>query len=114
LALVALSVVEQRLDTVRAVLAGASVTEVAASVGVSRVSVHSWVRRYLVEGLRGLCGQKVALGRAHRHQTVTIWVSETTLAIELDGQDTRVVRRTTDKPVRNIKADRPRTVPSVS
>jgi hypothetical protein len=36
LALVALSVVEQRLDAVRAVLAGASVTEVAAQVGVSR------------------------------------------------------------------------------
>ena len=35
MALVALSVVEQRLDAVRAVLAGASVTEVAAAVGVS-------------------------------------------------------------------------------
>jgi transposase len=60
LALVALSVVEQRLDAVRAVLAGASVTEVAVSVGVSRVSVHSWVRRYLVEGLPGLAD------RSHR------------------------------------------------
>jgi transposase len=60
LALVALSVVEQRLDAVRAVLAGASVTEVAAAVGVSRVSVHSWVRRYLVEGLPGLAD------RSHR------------------------------------------------
>jgi hypothetical protein len=33
LALVALSVVEQRLDAVRTVLAGASVSEVAAQVG---------------------------------------------------------------------------------
>jgi hypothetical protein len=41
LALVALSVVEQRLDAVRVVLAGASVTEVASKVGVSRQSVHT-------------------------------------------------------------------------
>ena len=40
MALVALSVVEQRLDAVRSVLAGASVTEVAAQMGVSRQSVH--------------------------------------------------------------------------
>jgi hypothetical protein len=38
MALVVLSKVEQRLDAVRAVLAGASVTEVAAGVGVSRVN----------------------------------------------------------------------------
>jgi transposase InsO family protein len=54
LALVALSVVEQRLDAVRTVLAGASVTEVAAQVGVSRQSVHAWVGRYLSEGVGGL------------------------------------------------------------
>ena len=52
--LVALSVVEQRLDAVRAVLAGAPVTEVAAQVGVSRQSVHSWMTRYLSEGVSGL------------------------------------------------------------
>jgi transposase len=54
LALVALSVVEQRLDAVRAVLAGARVTDVAASVGVSRQSLHTWIGRYLVEGVSGL------------------------------------------------------------
>lgn len=54
MALIALSVVEQRLDAVRAVLAGASVTEVAAQVGVSRQSVHTWVGRYLSEGVGGL------------------------------------------------------------
>lgn len=58
--------------------------------------------------------QRVALGRVHRHQTVKIHVSETTLAIELDDGKTRVVRRTTTLPVRNINADRPRTVPSIS
>jgi transposase InsO family protein len=54
LALVALSVVEQRLDAVRVVLAGASVTEVAGQVGVSRQTVHAWLGRYLSEGVAGL------------------------------------------------------------
>ena len=53
-------------------------------------------------------------GRIHRYQTVTIHVAETTLAIELDDGETRVVGRTTTLPVRSIRADRPRTVPSVS
>ena len=60
MALVVLSKVEQRLDAVRAVLAGASVTEVAAGVGVSRVTLHEWLRRYLVDGLPGLAD------RSHR------------------------------------------------
>ena len=71
-------------------------------------------RRASATGLIVVCGQKVALGRACAGQTVTVLVSDTTLAIELDDQETRVVRRTTTKPVRNIKADRPRPVPSVS
>ncbi|MGA5305481.1 helix-turn-helix domain-containing protein [Nucisporomicrobium flavum] len=37
-----MSVVEQRLDAVRAVPAGADVTEVAAGVGVHRSTVHRW------------------------------------------------------------------------
>ena len=53
MALVVLSVVEQRLDAVRAVLAGAQVTEVAAAVGVSRQSVHAWVARYPTAGVAG-------------------------------------------------------------
>ncbi len=54
MALVVLSVVEQRLDAVRAVLAGADVTEVAAGIGVHRSTVHRWVGRYLSEQLAGL------------------------------------------------------------
>jgi hypothetical protein len=49
----------------------------------------------------------------HAGQTIGIAISDTTLAIELDDAETRVMRRTTTKPVRNIKADRPWTVPSV-
>ncbi|MET7935878.1 helix-turn-helix domain-containing protein [Streptomyces sp. NPDC005322] len=44
LALVELSVVEQRYRAVLAVLAGATVTEVAASLGVSRQTVHGTCR----------------------------------------------------------------------
>jgi hypothetical protein len=61
-----------------------------------------------------VAGQNIALGRAHAGQTVTVLVSATTLAIEFTDGDTRVIRRTTTQPVRNIKADRPWTVPSVS
>ena len=37
------------------------------------------------------------LGRTRARQVVTVHVSETTLAIELDGQDLRTVRRTTTR-----------------
>jgi transposase-like protein len=60
LALVVLSVVEQRLDAVRAVLDGAQVTEVAARMGVHRSTVHRWVDRYLAGQVGGLAD------RSHR------------------------------------------------
>lgn len=52
--LVVLSIVEQRLDAVRAVLDGAEMTEIAAMVGVHRTTLHRWMVRYLSEGLAGL------------------------------------------------------------
>lgn len=54
MALVELSVVEQRYRAVLAVQSGVPVVEVAAEAGVSRQSVHTWVRRYRAEGLAGL------------------------------------------------------------
>src|SRR3954454_6981925 len=63
LALVVLSVVEQRLDAVRAVLAGGDVVEVASSEGVHRSTLHRWTARYLVEGLPGLSD------RSHRQES---------------------------------------------
>jgi transposase len=60
LALVVLSVVEQRLDAVRAVLAGATVTEVAAAADVSRSTLHRWIGRYLAGNVAGLAD------RSHR------------------------------------------------
>jgi transposase len=131
LALVVLSVVEQRLDAVRAVLDGAEVVEVAARAGVHRATVHRWVARYLTEQLAGLADRShrprssprqvvemVEVAVAEMRREHPQWgagrISDTTLAIELDDAETRVVRRTTTRPVRNIKADRPWTVPTVS
>lgn len=59
-------------------------------------------------------GQKTALGRTGKHQTVTVLVSETTLTVECGDGGTRVIRRTTTPPVRSIKGQRPRTATSVS
>lgn len=58
--LVELSVVEQRYHAVMEVAAGVAVTQVAARYGVSRQSVHSWVRKYEQSGLPGLAD------RSHR------------------------------------------------
>ena len=54
MALVELSVVEQRYRAVLDAAAGVPVTEVAERYGVSRQSVHAWVRRYEQGGLGGL------------------------------------------------------------
>jgi transposase InsO family protein len=63
-------------------------------------------RRASATGVIVVCGQRVALGRIHAHRIVTIHVSETTLAIELDDEEVQTIRRTTTKPLRNIKSSR--------
>lgn len=56
--LVVLGVVEQRHAAVLEVLVGgAPVTEVAGRYGVSRQTLHRWLRRYAVSGLAGLVDQ---------------------------------------------------------
>jgi transposase-like protein len=63
LALVALSVVEERYRAVMAVLDGARISEVAAEIGVSRQSVSSWLVRYRrADGGRLLAGRAAAGG----------------------------------------------------
>ena len=63
--LVELSVVEQRYHAVMEVLsAGAPVVEVAERYGVSRKTVHAWVRRYREHGLAGLSDRS---HRPHQH-----------------------------------------------
>jgi hypothetical protein len=63
-------------------------------------------RRASSTGVITLCRQKIALGRTHRHQTLTVHVPDTTLAIEVDDE-TLMVRRTTTLPIRNIKPTGP-------
>jgi transposase-like protein len=180
LALVEVSVVEQRYQAVLMVQSGARVTDVASRFGVSRQSVHSWIAAYRDAGLAGLdakskrpascpwqaepaveaavcemrrehpkwgpkriafelgkhgcpgpvpstdpvrvqrrasatgtvlvARQRVCLGRSHKHETVTIDVTDTTLTVHFPGGNSKVIARTTDHPVRWIKAHRPRKV----
>ncbi|WP_262285552.1 IS481 family transposase [Micromonospora sp. MA102] len=69
-------------------------------------------RRASNSGVVMVVGQKVALGRIHARKTVTIDVTDTELSIACDD-GIRTVRRTTDQPVRNIKASRPRKTDSL-
>ena len=59
-----LSVAEQRYRAVLEVAAGVPVTEVAGRYGVSRQSVHAWLRRYRDEGPSGLTDRS---HRVHHH-----------------------------------------------
>src|SRR6266566_8386360 len=62
-----LSVIEQRYRAVLEVLAGVPVTEVAGRYGVSRQSIHFWLRRYRNEGPPGLADRSHKV-RAHPWQ----------------------------------------------
>ena len=54
MALVNMTVVEQRYRAVLAVEWGESKALVAAAFGVSRQTLHTWLRRYAADGLGGL------------------------------------------------------------
>jgi transposase InsO family protein len=66
-------------------------------------------RRASTTGVIMVAGQNIAIGRQHQHQTVTVHVADTIVAIDLPDGDTKVMPRTTDQPVRSIKGQRPRT-----
>jgi Integrase core domain len=65
-------------------------------------------------GVIMVAGQKIALGRIHARRIVTVHVAAETISIDLGGEDTRTVRRTTTQPVRSIKAQQPRKAVHVS
>ncbi|WP_442819055.1 IS481 family transposase [Streptomyces sp. NBC_01235] len=69
-------------------------------------------RRISAVGTIMVCRQSVSLGRPYAGQTVTVHVSDATLTVHLDGQ-VRVIQRTTDIPVRHVKANKPREVSDV-
>jgi len=64
-------------------------------------------RRVSGTGKICVCRQSIALGRPHAGRVLTVHVSETTIAVELDAGEVRVISRTTTLPVRQIKVDRP-------
>jgi transposase InsO family protein len=67
--LVELGLVEQRYRAVCEVLDGAAVTDVSSRYGVSRQTVHTWLRRYANGGLAGLA-DKSSKPDSCPHQTV--------------------------------------------
>jgi hypothetical protein len=69
-------------------------------------------RRASNTGVIMVADQKVALGRLHQHRTLTVTVSDTTIAIDLGDGEIKVVRRTTTQSVRSVKGERPRTAAS--
>jgi hypothetical protein len=66
-------------------------------------------RRVSTTGVVMVARQTVALGRVHAGKTVTIDVTDTELVIACDDGP-RTFRRTTNRPIRNLKAGRPRTI----
>jgi transposase InsO family protein len=66
-------------------------------------------RRASNTGVIMICGQKLALGRVHAHTVLTAHVAEHTITVELDDNGHRTFPRTTTQPVRNGKAQHPRT-----
>lgn len=77
--------------------------------GVEPVRVQ---RRVSAVGTVMVCRQTVSLGRPYAGRTITVHVAESTLTVELDGQ-VRVIQRTTDIPVRHVKANKPHKVSDV-
>ena len=71
-------------------------------------------RRASNTGVIMVAGQKIALGRIHAGQVVTVHVAAEVITIDLGGEDVRTARRTTTQAVRSIKAHRPRKVAHVS
>jgi transposase InsO family protein len=71
-------------------------------------------RRASNSGVIMVAGQKIALGRIHARKMVSVRVSPDTITVEIGADDIRTVRRTTDQPVRNLKAQRSRKTANVS
>ncbi len=78
MALVDMTVVEQRYRAVLAVQRGERKVDVAAQFGVSRQSVHNWCRRYGADGLAGLVDRSRRPDSCPHQSTaeIEVWVCE--------------------------------------
>lgn len=65
------------------------------------------VQRRASTGVIMVAGQKIALGPIHTAAMVTVHVAHDTMTIDLGGQGTRTIRRTTTQAIRSIKPTGP-------
>jgi transposase InsO family protein len=90
--LVELGLVEQRLSAVLEVLNdGVAVSEVAARFGVTRQSVHRWLRRYAAQGLAGLVDQSTAPGSCPHQMAPSVEVRVVEMRVEHPGWGPRTI-----------------------
>jgi hypothetical protein len=64
-------------------------------------------RRASATGTIMIAGQGITIGRPHAGRVITAHVAQTTISIDLGDGQTTLIPRTTNTPIRNIKADRP-------
>jgi transposase InsO family protein len=90
--LVELGLVEQRYQAVLEVLVeGRTVTEVAGRFGVSRQSVHRWLRRYAAQGLGGLADQPSVPGSCPHQMAVEVEAAIVAMRREHPGWGPRTI-----------------------
>lgn len=90
--LVELNLVEQRLAAVLEVLNdGVTVTEAAARAGVTRQTVHRWLRRYAAHGLAGLVDASRVPGSCPHQMLPTIEARIVDMRVEHPGWGPRTI-----------------------
>jgi transposase InsO family protein len=90
--LVELGVVEQRYQAVLEVLNdGVPVTEVAARFGVTRQSVHRWLKRYAARGLAGLVDGSTVPGSCPHQMVPTVEARIVEMRVEHPGWGPRTI-----------------------
>jgi transposase-like protein len=90
--LVELGVVEQRHRAVLEVLDGARITDLAVLYGVSRKTVHKWLRRYAAEGLRGLADRSSSPDSCPHQMAVVVEARVVEMRGEHPGWGPRTIR----------------------
>lgn len=83
--MVELGLVEQRHVAVLEVLDGVPVVEVAARAGVSRQTVHRWLKRYAACGLAGLVDRSKAPGSCPHQMAATVEARIVAMRVEHPG-----------------------------
>ena len=83
---------EQRYQAVLEVLNdGVPITEVAARFGVTRQSVHRWLKRYAAQGLAGLVDGSTAPGSCPHQMTPVVEARIVELRVEHPGWGPRTI-----------------------